>query len=231
MPRRALRASLGFVRARTYPTDPLPRARDTPPRRAAVAAATRRRRASPPPGAPRSAPMTGGGSTETRAFALTETPKMSRMPPSREDTSPSGTPLPSAPPRALCAPSLPFWDVARALWRGKARFFCEDLVATLDADAGSSPRERFNVAPPSLASRVPRRPRRRARPPTLPLILEVAASKAAVELEPGSVAVKVARLAFAAKGGGDARSARRRTRKTREVRFLSRVLFPTRSSP
>ena len=43
-------------------------------------------------------------------------------------------------PRALCAPLLPFWDVARALWRGKARVFCENLAATLDADA-SAPHE------------------------------------------------------------------------------------------
>ena len=125
-----------------------------------------------------------------------------------EDTSPSGTPLPSAPPRALCAPSLPFWDVARALWRGKARFFCEDLVATLDADAGyfSARTLQRRAAEPGVEGSAS--PGGAALvPPTLPLILEVAASKAAVELEPGSVAVKVARLAFAAKGGGDAERA------------------------
>ena len=43
----------------------------------------------------------------------------------------------------------------------------------------------------------------------------MAASKAAVELEPGSVAVKVARLVFAAKGGGDAERAETDTKDPR----------------
>ena len=229
MPRRALRASLGFVRARTYSTDPS-RARDTPPRRAAVAAATRRRRASPPPGAPRSAPMTGGGSTETRAFALTETPKMSRMPPSVPKIRHLQVLLylPRLRARARLRSRSGTWRARSGAGRrvSSARTSWRRSTPT----RGTSPRERFNVAPPSLASRVPVPGGASLVPPTLPPILEVAASKAAVELEPGSVAVKVARLAFAAKGA-ETRSARRRTRKTREVRFLSRVLFPTRSSP
>ena len=98
----------------------------------------------------------------------------------------------------LCAPSLPFWDVARSLWRGKARVFCADVAATLDADAGYFSARRFkrdfsdhladHLAGRSFVAGGCR-------------VLEVSASKAAFDLEPGVAAVKVARLAFAAKGG------------------------------
>ena len=89
-------------------------------------------------------------------------------------------------------------------------------MATLDADAGyfSARTLQRRAAEPGVEGSAS--PGGAALvPPTLPLILEVAASKAAVELEPGSVAVKVARLAFAAKGGGDAERAETDTKDPR----------------
>ena len=104
---------------------------------------------------------------------------------------------------------------ARALAREGACFFCEDLVAAR-ADAGyfSARTLQRRAAEPGVEGSAS--PGGAALvPPTLPPILEVAASKAAVELEPGSVAVKVARLAFAAKGGGDAERAETDTKDPR----------------
>ena len=100
----------------------------------------------------------------------------------------------------LCAPALPFWDVARSLWRGKARVSCADAAATLDADAGyftarnagrfaaADGRDRDPTPAPGGGASGCR-------------VLEVSASEATFDFEPGVATVNVARLAVAAKGG------------------------------
>ena len=117
----------------------------------------------------------------------------------------------------LCAPLLPLWDVARAVWRGEARFFARDFAATLDADFGYFKRMRITADPDlslshddSLRGDISEEPlvgddrSVPARSSEMSLAdrgrLEMSAAKAAMDLAPGAARVKVARLAFAAAG-------------------------------
>ena len=78
-------------------------------------------------------------------------------------------------------PALPIWDVLRVTWRGKARVLLTDFAYVLDPRCGVSN---------SLLKRS-----------RGPVGFEVGAKKTEIEITAGSVAVKVARLAFAARGG------------------------------
>ena len=74
-------------------------------------------------------------------------------------------------------PALPIWDVLRVTWRGKARVLLTDFAYVLDPRCGVSN---------SLLKRS-----------RGPVGFEVGAKKTEIEITAGSVAVKVARLAFA----------------------------------